>query len=285
MPRSSRRSKDERPRGSARTRDSRLDDDEDDDEDGEDFDNSSTVAGLEARYGSARAALAQVHSERVRESRKRKRLRTALDEAQAELEDLREQIGVAPNAEIPEKAVLLTAEDKAELDSYRELGKLAEVKKMVGEYPALRQKADDAEAMSSRQKAAQLAGGWDHEVLADLLKVTEMDLEFKTEKVDGKDVEVPYVKAKTEGAKPTRLVEFVESNDKAKKYLPALAKEGAAEDAGDTTLPLMRRGSLYAPRVPASSKPEKQDVVGTTLANRDFRPSKARAGADSNRTG
>lgn len=261
--------------------------DEDDDDELEDglddgFDNSSTVAGLEARFGSARAALAQVHSERVRETRKRRRLRAALEAAEGELADLRERLGIGADTELPEKPALVSADDVAELEGYRALGKLAEVKTKVNEHSELSQKAAEADAREARSRAAKLAGGWDADVLSDLLGLMELDLEFKTEKQDGKDVTVPYVRPRTEGAKSSRLTEFVENDEKAKKYVPALvAAQGAPQTRGGEE-PAVGAGAargfpLYAPRTTSASGAPERDPVATTLSGRDFRPSKLRA--------
>jgi hypothetical protein len=278
------RSREESRKARARGRHGVLDEDDDDDED-EDYDNSATIQALEARYGSAKAALAQVHRERFQESKKRRKLRAILDETEEELEELREQLGITEGVDLPEKPAIVSEADKAELEKYRKLGKLDEVTKKVEDFEKLSAKAADADALALRTEAAKLAGGWDPDILADLVKAMDLVVEIKeVEGEGGKKTRVPFVRANKDGAESSRLTDFVEKDEKAKKYKPALTANGGG--TGDEPPPASfgaMRGVPYPRTSGGSGEPPKHDVVQKTVGVRDVRPSARRAGATSDK--
>jgi hypothetical protein len=273
-----RRSKAASAQSRARSRHGILD--EDDEEEDDEYDNSATIQALEARYGSAKAALAQVQRERFQESKKRRKLRQLLDETEEELEELRAQLGITEGDDLPDKPAVLSQADKAELENFRKLGKLDEVTKKVEEHATLSTTAAEAAVKELRANAAKLAGGWDEDILADMLKAMDLVLEIKeVEKEGGQKDRVPFVRANKDGAEPSRLTDFVEKDEKAKKYVPALT---AAAKAGDE--PTTRTGIpgiISYPRTTGAGTAGKVDVVARTVGARDVRPSARRAGTDS----
>lgn len=271
-------------RSAARSRRDEEEEDNDDlfDDDGESFDRSGVASQLESRYGNAKAALNQVLGERFRESRKRRRLQARLDETLEELEDLKETLGI--DGDVPEKSVLMSEDDKKELEAYRGLSRLEdvkkrfdEIKKKVEEHETLSTKAAETERKEQLGESAKLAGNWDVDVLETIVRDHNLLVELKEETVNGQKTKVPYVRENKDGSQASKLTEYVNSNDKAKKLLPSLTAKpanGSQERTGTGT-----GGRLY-PRTSGSGAAPTTDVVANTLASRDVRPSQRNATSD-----
>lgn len=242
--------------------------DEDEDEDDSPSDRSATVASLEARYGSVRAALTQVLNERHTETKRKKKYRALSEELEAELADLREALGLDGDAEIPEGSVLLSKTDKEELDKFRALGKLDEVTVKVKEHSDLKSAADKTQSEKLYGEAAELAS-YKPSVLTDIISSKGLLVELRDETVDGEKKKVPFVRENKEGSESTRLTEYVEKN--LKDYLPALtATEGGSSGSGGG-------GGVTYPRTGGGNGSPTASAV-SRVADRDFRPSKAGKG-------
>jgi hypothetical protein len=238
------------------------------------LDRTGVASQLIARYGTANAALEQVMGERFRESQKRRRLQAQLADLEEELEGVYDALGLDPNVEIPGKSAVVSEADKAELEEFRKFGKLDEVKKKMGDFEVLSQKVADAESLELRTKSAKLAGGWDVDVLSTMVRDLDLVLELKeVDKEGGIKEEVPFVRENKDKAESSRLTDFVQKHERAKKLLPALTANTTSND-------LSRRGTSY-PRTTGGGTQGKNDTLAPVTA-RDVRPSQAKAGAPKN---
>lgn len=236
-----------------------LDDDDDEDE----FDRAPVAEQLVARYGDAQAALVQVMGERYRESKKRRRLRSALEATRAELDALREQL---PGGEMPDDGEVVSEADKAELEAFRALGKLADVKVAAEQYAPLRSRLEEREARDAAAAAA-AALGWDAGALAEVARDKGLTIQIREQESQDGDktvkVAVPYALEPGEGKEPVRLKEYAEAS--LGVYLPALT---VSPEGGEAKKP----GTLY-PRTAGDGNGRKADVAANVLGGRDVRPS------------
>lgn len=176
---------------------------------------SQVVASLISRHGDANTALAIVVGENHTH---RARLRTQGEHI------------AALEARVPKDGTVVLSEAEAkDWAAYKALGTPAEVKTKVEKVDTLQAQVDEhARSGLHAEAAANVAPNveWNATVLADLVRLKELDLEMRDVSevgVDGKAVTVkrPHVRPKGDDKAPFTLVTaWVEAN--AKDYAPAL---------------------------------------------------------------
>lgn len=126
--------------------------------------------------------------------------------------------------------VVLTASDAAIWERLKKLGDVAAVELAVKEYPVLSaEKATNAQVSAAGDAAKAL--GWNATVLAEVVRDKGYTVEFKTETVDGKPVQVPYIRERdaAKDSAPVKLADLL--GTKLAAYKVALeSKEAAASN-------------------------------------------------------
>lgn len=134
-------------------------------------------------------------------------------------------------------SLVLTAAEKTDWLAYQKLGKKpAELETIVTDFGKLEGEVTE----SKRDKAARSAAKvlqWNEDATVRVAGKEKLDIVILTEKVDEKDVEVPYVQPKEQGATRVKLVDFVKDKTKFDPiYLPALqAKASTNGSNGDAS--------------------------------------------------
>jgi hypothetical protein len=130
-------------------------------------------------------------------------------------------------------SLVLTAAEKADWLAYQKLGKKpAELETIVTDFGKLEGEVTE----SKRDKAARSAAKvlqWNEDATVRVAAKEKLDIVLLTEKVDDKDVEVPYVQPKEQGATRVKLADFVKDKTKFDPiYLPALQAKGGTNGNG-----------------------------------------------------
>jgi len=167
-------------------------------------------------------------------------------------------------AGVPEGSVVLTGDDVVMFDGFKELGKLEEVKTLVGQVPELQGELDKRDYAVLVGKAAE-AVSFNATVLGDLVGAKGLTIEMKQVEVeiekDGKKEKVkenrPFVKAGEKG-ELTDLKLFAESN--LKDHLPSLTnvEAGNEQDPGRRVPPQHK-----SPSTPEASRLKGDAAVAT----------------------
>lgn len=161
----------------------------------------------------------------------------------------RDKIRELEAGQLPENTVAIPKERADLLEAYEKLGKPDELATVVSERDELRQR-EAARAREDAFRAAVKANGWPEDTVATLLDMKTLDgatVELRTEMVDGKEVEVPYITLAGDDAKPQKLAEFAASAPQLKGLR--------------TEAPKQEHGTPY-PKQPASgSAPKPPDAV------------------------
>lgn len=128
---------------------------------------------------------------------------------------------------------VLTSADRAELDKFKALGKTPdELTGIVTRYGELETRISTGERETAWRKAARLLRK-NEDAAARVGGKEKLDLEFRTETVDGEKVEVPYVKPKEQGGSAVKLSDFIADATKFDPlYLTALNAAATTQDEG-----------------------------------------------------
>lgn len=125
----------------------------------------------------------------------------------------RDEIRELKESQLPEGQVAIPKEKADLLEAYEKLGKPDELATVASERDELRQR-EAARAREDAFRAAVKANGWPEDTVATLLDMKTLDgatVELRTEMVDGKEVEVPYITLAGDDAAPQKLAEFAAS--------------------------------------------------------------------------
>lgn len=137
--------------------------------------------------------------------------------------------------QVPKEGMVAVPKEKADaLARYEALGKPEELEAAVKERETLRAELAQRNRRDAIRQAVQ-AMGWPEDVVATLEDLRSLDgatFEVRTETVDGKQVQVPYVTLAGDGQKPQKLADFASST-------PALRglKTEAQQSSGKTESP------------------------------------------------
>lgn len=179
------------------------------------------VERLVARYGTKDRAIQVLYRDA---HRARARARTA-----------EEKLGkVEKEGATPAGGMVLTAEQKSQWDAFVKLGKKPEeLATIVTQHGELQGKVQKGERENAARSAAKLLG-WNEKAFVTVAAKENLDLVVKKETVDGKEVEVPYVQPKEQGATPVRLADYAKDAQRFDPiYLPALKTQDASAEATD----------------------------------------------------
>ncbi len=185
--------------------------------------------------------------------------------------------------ELQEKgADALSAKDKKDLDAYRELGTLDEVKASKAEHAKLKRQVEKSEKKTKSVNAAQILE-WNAEVFAMMVESENLDLVIKNVKVsDDSDEKEPRVFVKSKGTDDEgndttvheAIADWVKLNKSA--LLPSLEMNGSASDDKGTET----KGHIYpAQRKTSAEKKRKgnetKGVAGSYAKNKYLPANKA----------
>jgi hypothetical protein len=213
------------------------------------------AAAIIARHGNADAAIMHLARENKKE---RDRRREAIAERDRALEA----------AKLKPGEIKLAGEDAKKWEAITKLGKTpAELEIVLKEHGELRGKVTASEQRTRVGTAAKVAK-FNEDALASLVEDKKLNLVLVKEQVDGKDVEIPYIKPATEGAAPIKLTEYVDKH--LAVYKPALLAPASAGNAGDGTSSV-RDATGEARRTPypeqsAGNTGNRSDATSPTVA-------------------
>lgn len=152
-----------------------------------------------------------------------------------------------------EGQVVLSKEDAAAYEEFKKLGTPAEVKTKVESAAALATEKATREKGDTVAKGAELAK-LNPKLLARLAEKEGFVVELRDEKVDGKDVKVPYARKNEEKAATLPLAQFVDKE--LADYKPALLAKGdgtaASSEQQSHATPYIEQSSTGT--APASGK-------------------------------
>lgn len=143
--------------------------------------------------------------------------------------------------EVPEGAVVFTAEAAKELEEYRRHGKPADVGGLITERDSLKLQVAK---MSRSQEIAKVAAatGWKPSVLEQL--AGDLKFEIKEVEADGVKTQAAYVVP--EGGSPQRLADYAKTAWA--DFLPALAPAAATSDSADIGVPFIEQRQGQGPK-------------------------------------
>lgn len=176
------------------------------------------VERIAARYGGKDQAIKQL----FRDGKK------ARDKAAG----LAAELATAVEAAKPKAGeIRLSGDDAKAYEAFTKLGKKPEeIATVLEEHGKLSKTVQATERRALHEKAAKAAGFANADALDDLATSKGLNIVLKTEKVNDKDTDVPYVQPAEQGAAPVRLTEYVDRN--LAIYKPALAAQSAPNGAG-----------------------------------------------------
>lgn len=231
-----------------------LDEDDDAGTGGSEAGKAAKLAALEAKFGSAQAALAQLYDENYK--------------LRSDKRDLKKQLA---DATLAEDAVVLTAEEAKVLEAYKALGKPEELKTSLDELGGLKTKVQQGDRAAMIAAAAK-AAGWEGKESVLVKLIADGDkIELRDETVDGETVKVPYITPAGEGSVPAKLADHATKEWAA--FLPAL---GATDDEGGTGT---EDGTRFPGQRPTGKAPKASEAFDRAVGSRysDSLPSKKKA--------
>jgi hypothetical protein len=174
---------------------------------------------------------------------KRDELLTKTSTQQGQITRLSNEVATLKVTSVPEGHAIVPVADKQLLDAVKPLGTVEEIKTKLTEYPTLKEKEQSRTLDELYDKAAKELGYENVGAFKAIAKALKLDIKFKPEKVDGKDVEKPYVgdKALADHIAATPELKDAEPVFKTKPQVPAPSTEGgsgnrpAAAGAGGST--------------------------------------------------
>lgn len=179
---------------------------------------------------------------------------------------LKAQLAEAGEADLPEGAVLIPADQAKELG----ITSLDDVRTLHKERDTL--KADTAK--TERQRTMETAAsklGWDPTVMSRLPGIEDGRIEIRDERVkDGDEVttvKVPYFIPSGEGAAAERLEEYAKAQEAWKPFQPALTAASENGDGGDddTKQPPRTPGTPFPKQRAKGDPPKKGDAVDSHI--------------------
>jgi hypothetical protein len=137
--------------------------------------------------------------------------------------DLKDRIKELESKVPSEDSVVLTKEDAQELATYRELGKVDDIKEVAGKVESLQGELSKRDRHDTFKQSAQLAG-YKEAVLVDLAESKGLSVEIRDVEVDGERQKYPFAKFNNdENGELKPLNELIESS--LGDYLPSLVIE------------------------------------------------------------
>ena len=192
--------------------------------------------------------------------------------------ELEEQV---ERAKVPKNGRVLTAQEAAEFDAYKALGKPpAEITAELAAGAEAGKKLADAEQAKNYEEAA-TALGWKGGLLKTYAGHAEHGFVVEwREEVDPEDaskrVRVPYAKPKAEGAPPVKLAEYVgtafgaDAADSIKAgTAPAVSTTSTTPGTAPGAAAVAPRGPQFTPQAGGSTAPKADDPVARRLAARE----------------
>jgi hypothetical protein len=161
---------------------------------------------------------------------KRDELLTKTSTQQGQITRLTNENATLKVTAIPEGHAVIPVADKQLLDAVKPLGTLEEIKAKVTEYPTLKEKEQSRTLDELYEKAAKDLGYENTAAFKAIAKALKLDVKFKPEKIDGKDVEKPYVgeKSLADHIAATPDLKDAEAVFKSKPAPPAPSTEGGS---------------------------------------------------------
>jgi hypothetical protein len=152
-------------------------------------------------------------------------------------------------AQLPKDSIVLTGEQKAQYDKFVALGKAPDdIQAALTEHSTLAERVSKADREATARQIAKLMQ-WNEDATVKVVDKEKLPVVMQTEKVDGRDVQVPYVKVGD--AAPVRLTDY--AKDHLDVYMPALT--GGTGPGGTTD---SARGTPYFEQETAAGKAPEQ---------------------------
>lgn len=202
---------------------------------------AANVAELIAKHGSPERAIDVLW-------RDAKRARVGKQRLSAELDELKKTTA------LPDGGVVLKGEDAKKWAAFVKLGKTPEeLATTLTTHAELSAKVETQDRNVVVGKAAK-AAKFNDAALIQLVTDKKLNVVLKTEKVDGKDVEVAYVQPPEANAAPVKLTDYVDTH--LSVYKPSLlaAVPGTSLTGDSRRTPMFDQSSSQSKETPGAAK-------------------------------